>query len=237
MFRCAIVCVVVLTSLAYASPAKKTFWNGTPIDGMVEEMRSLCAEDNDSFSCMKYKVMNFLDTILQKDNYKVSLKLRLLLIFIENIKFQLSDDVEVRSNGFIPSPYEQRSEKDVFEKVSDYVQSHDVTVNLPVADAKVTISPKALSEGEFNVNVKFAEANARSVEARGKSKLKKIMIPILVFVLLKAMTLVPLALGVLGLKAWNALQLSFFSFIISFALAVFQLCKKVSATHNTFTHT
>jgi hypothetical protein len=72
--------------------------------------------------------------------------------------------------------------------------------------------------------VKFA-----GVEARGKkSKLKKIMIPILVFVLLKAMTLVPLALGVLGLKAWNALQLSFFSFIVSFALAVFQLCKKVN---------
>jgi Protein of unknown function (DUF1676) len=143
----------------------------------------------------------------------------------------------VRSNGYIPSAYEQRSEKDVFEKVSDYVQSHDVTVNLPVADAKVTISPKALNEGEFNVNVKFAEVGARSVEARGKSKLKKIMIPILVFVLLKAMTLVPLALGVLGLKAWNALQLSFFSFIISFALAVFQLCKKVSTILNTFTHT
>lgn len=60
-----------------------------------------------------------------------------------------------------------------------------------------------------------------------KSKLKKLFIPLFVFVLLKAMTLIPLALGVLGLKAWNALQLSFFSFITAFALAVFQLCKKV----------
>ena len=41
------------------------------------------------------------------------------------------------------------------------------------------------------------------------------------------MTLIPLALGVLGLKAWNALQLSFFSFVSSLALAIFQLCKKV----------
>lgn len=55
------------------------------------------------------------------------------------------------------------------------------------------------------------------------------MIPILIFVLLKAITLIPLALGVLGLKAWNALQLSFFSFVISIALAVFQLCKKIAA--------
>lgn len=45
------------------------------------------------------------------------------------------------------------------------------------------------------------------------------------------MTLVPLALGILGLKAWNALQLSFFSFIIAVGLAVFQLCKKLAADH------
>lgn len=43
------------------------------------------------------------------------------------------------------------------------------------------------------------------------------------------MTLIPLALGILGLKAWNALQLSFFSFVVSIALAVFQLCKKIAA--------
>lgn len=62
-----------------------------------------------------------------------------------------------------------------------------------------------------------------------KSKLRKILIPILVFVLLKAMTLIPLAIGVLGLKAWNALQLSFISFLVSISLAIFQLCKKVAA--------
>jgi Protein of unknown function (DUF1676) len=129
----------------------------------------------------------------------------------------------VRSNGYRPA-YEQRSEKDVLDKVEEYVQTHDVAIDFPSADAKITLGTKALNEGEFNVNVKFDK-----VEARGKSKLKKIMIPIMVFVLLKAMTLVPLALGVLGLKAWNALQLSFFSFIVSFALAVFQLCKKVRA--------
>ena len=55
------------------------------------------------------------------------------------------------------------------------------------------------------------------------------MVPILVFVLLKAMTLIPLAIGVLGLKAWNALQLSFISFLVSISLAIFQLCKKVAA--------
>lgn len=67
------------------------------------------------------------------------------------------------------------------------------------------------------------------MSAGRKNKLKKILIPILVFVLLKAMTLIPLALGVLGLKAWNALQLSFFSFLISISLAMFQLFKKIAS--------
>lgn len=58
----------------------------------------------------------------------------------------------------------------------------------------------------------------------------------MVFVLLKAITLIPLALGVLGLKAWNALQLSFFSFVISVALAIFQMCKKI-AHDNSHPHT
>lgn len=43
------------------------------------------------------------------------------------------------------------------------------------------------------------------------------------------MTLIPLALGVLGLKAWNALQLSFFSFVVSVGLAIFQFCKKLAS--------
>jgi hypothetical protein len=65
-----------------------------------------------------------------------------------------------------------------------------------------------------------------------KSKIKKIFIPILVFLLLKIVTLVPLFIGALGLKAWNALQLSFFSFVISVALAIFQLCKKIAADNS-----
>lgn len=61
-----------------------------------------------------------------------------------------------------------------------------------------------------------------------RHKLKKILMPIMVFVMLKALTLIPLAIGVLGLKAWNALQLSFFSFVISIGLAIFQLVRKAS---------
>lgn len=94
-----------------------------------------------------------------------------------------------------------------------------------MADSKVTISSRNLDNDEIDFKVKFAGGASES----RKSKLKKIAIPILTFVLLKAITLVPLGLGILGIKAFNALQLSFFSFVISVGLATFQLCRKVSA--------
>lgn len=144
---------------------------------------------------------------------------------------QVSDDIEVRANGFVGNDVTGRSDAGAMDMVESYLQSHDVTFNVPAASAKVTISPRNINDNELNINFKFADEQSTPVEAR-KSKLKKIVIPIMVFILLKAMTLIPLALGVLGLKAWNALQLSFFSFVVSVALAIFQLCKKVKKTRN-----
>lgn len=69
-----IVLVTLTTGLISANPAKPSFWKNTPLDDVVNEMRSNCADGNDSFACIKYKVINFLDTIFKKDSYKVGLK-------------------------------------------------------------------------------------------------------------------------------------------------------------------
>lgn len=152
MTRCVLLCVVVIavsTGFVSANPAKPEFWKGTPVDGLVAEMRSLCIDENDSLSCAKLKVMNFLNDLAKKDNYKIT------------------DDVEVRSNGYAPAN-EQRSEKDILEKVGDYVQSHDVTVNVPVIGAKVTLSPRSLDDGEINFNMKFTNGARSAVEGKCK---------------------------------------------------------------------
>jgi hypothetical protein len=104
-----------------------------------------------------------------------------------------------------------------------YIKSHDFSIDVPSSDSKLIVSARNLDNDELNLKLKVSGG---AVESR-KSKLKKIFIPIFVFLLLKAITVIPLALGVLGLKAWNSLQLSFFSFMISTGLAIFQLCKKV----------
>ncbi|XP_046973068.1 uncharacterized protein LOC124539764 isoform X2 [Vanessa cardui] len=209
-----VVCLfVVLFGAAMGQPSKQSFWKGTSMDGMVEEMRSGCVEGSDPTACIKYKVMSLLDSIFKKDT------------------FQITDDVEVSKNG-AGNEATGRSTGDFMDSIENYIQSHDVTFALPIADTKITVSPRNLDSDELSLNIKFNKEGARSVGEARKAKLKKIIVPILVFVLLKAMTLIPLAIGVLGLKAWNALQLSFFSFVVSVALAIFQLCKKIAADNS-----
>lgn len=69
-----LVCLLALALFgsAAAQPAKDAFWKGTPMDSMVEEMRSGCAEGSDPTACIKYKVMSLLDSIFKKDTFQVS---------------------------------------------------------------------------------------------------------------------------------------------------------------------
>ncbi|KAK6618661.1 hypothetical protein RUM43_013052 [Polyplax serrata] len=150
----------------------------------------------------------------------------------------LSENVEIVQNDDGRTSRSEKPEMDILDHLTNYIKSHDVVATLPgsfLEGTTLTMSPRNLDNDEVTVSVKFSEdakREGKALQEEGrKTKLKKIIVPLLVFVLLKAMTLVPLALGVLGIKAWNALQLSFFSFVVSLALAVFQLCKKLASDH------
>ncbi|KAF2893999.1 hypothetical protein ILUMI_12177 [Ignelater luminosus] len=202
--------VLVLVTFAASTPTSKpAFWKGTAFDTTVEEMRALCANE-DAIACLKYKFMSVLDSFFKKDS------------------FQITENVEVTRNSFRGNEVSGRSDASLEENIQEYLQSHDVTFKFPVEGSSVTVGARNLDQDELDLKFRFSESGNGVQEAR-KSKLKKIIIPIFIFILLKAITLIPLALGVLGLKAWNALQLSFFSFVVSIALAVFQLCKKIAA--------
>lgn len=129
-----IVLIVAFAGLAAAVPTKTDFSSG-----LVEEMRSNCDDSSDSLACIKVRVMSFLDTIFKKDS------------------FQVSDDIEVRQNGFSDNEISARSESGILDTVESYLKSHDVTFKVPVADAKVTISPRNINDNELNLKIKFNE--------------------------------------------------------------------------------
>lgn len=60
-----------VVALAAAQPAKNEFWKGTSMDAMVEQTKLECSQKNDEISCMKFKILNLLDQLFRKDNFKV----------------------------------------------------------------------------------------------------------------------------------------------------------------------
>ncbi|KAF7279542.1 hypothetical protein GWI33_007061 [Rhynchophorus ferrugineus] len=168
------------------------------------EQKALTFEE-DPVGYLKEYLAGFLDGFLDKDNH------------------QFSDGVKISKNSYRSNDASARNNEDYEDKIENYIKSHDAEFQVP-ALGTVTVDAKNLDSDELDFKVNFGTG----VQEARKSKLKKIFIPILVFVLLKAITLVPLALGILSLKAWNALQLSFFSFVVSIGLAIFQLCKKIA---------
>ncbi|XP_046995329.1 uncharacterized protein LOC124607161 [Schistocerca americana] len=210
-----LVILSVLVAAAVATP-RRDFKGVAAMDDTLSMLSTECDAKKDSLSCVKYKVLTVIEQLFRKESFKVS------------------DGVTVVKNDAEPAPQEAgsaRGSSSWVDAAMELVTGHDLRVQLP-GETTLVVSPRALdTAGEVSATLQFDNRalEGRSVEEARKSKLKKIIVPVLVFVLLKAITLVPLLVGALGLKAWNALQLSFFSFIISVALAVFQLCKKLAS--------
>ncbi|XP_001358908.3 uncharacterized protein Osi19 isoform X1 [Drosophila pseudoobscura] len=206
-----------------------------PLQRLIAEEQSKCASGQDSMACIKERAMRFVDSVMSKDSYTLS-------------------NLEVRSNGQKMSPINdaraRASSADGFmDALENYIQGHDVSMNLPMADAKITVSARNLANDELSLNLQLNgddDDSAVDGEARGKKgnifkkgkkhRLRKLAMPILVLILLKAITVIPMAIGILKIKAFNALALGFFSFLVSVGLAIFQLCKKIAHDHHHTAH-
>lgn len=83
-------------------------------------------------------------------------------------------NLEVSSNGQkVAAVSEARaSTSDGFlDAIENYMRGHDVSMNLPVADAKITVSARNLANDELSLNLQLNNAvdnDASDIEARGK---------------------------------------------------------------------
>ncbi|KAH8359197.1 hypothetical protein KR093_005120 [Drosophila rubida] len=223
--------VVGVAALAMAHGAA-TAQQQQQLHRLIAEEQTKCASGQDSMACIKERAMRFVDNVMSKDSYTLS-------------------NMEVHSNGQqVAAVSEARaSSADGFlEAIENYIKGHDVSVNLPMADAKITVSARNLDNDEMSLNLQLngeqddgAETEARgkkgNIFKKGKKKsLRKLAMPILVLILLKSITVIPMAIGILKIKAFNALALGFFSFLVSVGLAIFQLCKKIAHDHHHTAH-
>ncbi|XP_017967100.1 uncharacterized protein LOC108658932 isoform X2 [Drosophila navojoa] len=212
-----LVLVVGIAALAAAAQGA----TAPQLQRLIAEEQSKCASGQDSMACIKERAMRFVDNVLSQDSFKLS-------------------NLEVHTNGQKVAPVSEAraSTSDGFlDAIENYMSGHDVSLNLPLADAKITVSARNLANDELSLNLRLNNDDASDIEARGKKhRLRKLAMPILVLILLKAITVIPMAIGILKIKAFNALALGFFSFIVSVGLAIFQLCKKIAHDHHHTAH-
>ena len=60
-----------ILALAAAQPAKLEVWKSASTESMLDQTKIECSQKNDEIACMKFKVLNLLDEIFRKDNFKV----------------------------------------------------------------------------------------------------------------------------------------------------------------------
>lgn len=70
----------------------------------------------------------------------------------------------MRKNDFVGNDNTARSETDAVDVIEKYIESHDVTFSVPIADAKVTVSPKNLNNNELTFNVKYFNEGKSATE-------------------------------------------------------------------------
>ncbi|XP_039493275.1 uncharacterized protein LOC120452885 isoform X2 [Drosophila santomea] len=216
--------LVIVGVAALVAAGQAAGGSNEQLQRLIAEERSKCASGQDSMACIKERAMRFVDNVMSKDSFQVS-------------------NLEVRSNGEKTKPINEAraSSADGFlDAIENYIRGHDVSMDLPLADAKVTVSARNLVNNQLSLNLQLngdEGDEGTDIEARGKKhRLRKLAMPILVLILLKAITVIPMAIGILKIKAFNALALGFFSFIVSVGLAIFQLCKKIAHDHHHTAH-
>lgn len=136
-----ITCVALVCLIGGATAGPQRASAGAAItDSIVAEMRSNCESGADSLECMKFKVAAFLDSVFKQGDYK------------------LFENVEVRQNGAIHAENQARSAagETVVDSIEKYVESHDVTFNVPAAGASITVSPKNINDDELSLKINFA---------------------------------------------------------------------------------
>lgn len=150
---------------------------------LISEEQSKCASGQDSMACIKERAMRFVDNVLSKDSYTVSNsssgRERESSAVIDDdanpfhplLSIQLSN-MEVHSNGQQVTPVSEaraNSADGFLEAIENYMRGHDVSLNLPGADAKITVSARNLANDELSLNLQLNDASdASDIEARGK---------------------------------------------------------------------
>lgn len=230
-----VLCVVAAVT---ALPAEDTRTSRNAINTDGDLMGSIYKDclQQDSVSCVKYKIFSFFDKVVSKRS-----------------AFALSDGVTVVKTPGVETDGAPRAlngdesfEQLILSRIQSFLSTHTIKVDLKGSDIvnAVTSTGRALEDVSENLLEEGEEAGV--AEARGKKKkAAKILGPLLLAVALKAAALLPLLLGAIALIAGKALLIGKIALVLSAIIGLKKLLSQekhvtyevVAHPHHTSSHT
>jgi len=202
-----ILCGIALVSALPAEENRGQSRNAVGGDSdLMDSIYTDCLR-KDSVSCVKYKLFSFVDKMLdQKDTFALT----------EGVTVIKSDKP---NEGGAPRAItgDESIESLIFSRVSNFLQSHTIKVELKGADVVSAVSSTGRALEDVSDNLFSSDDTTNEVnEARGKKKkAAKILGPLLLALGLKAAALLPLILGAIALIAGKALLVGKIALVLS----------------------
>ncbi|EEB18003.1 conserved hypothetical protein [Pediculus humanus corporis] len=179
-----------------------------------------------SLSCVKPKFLKFLRESLKND------------------RIPLTDNLSIEKNGGKFS-YESKEDNDnddmmkkerlrllMFEKIDNYLNNHELKIKLPkelVTGEIFPFVPKYFFDNNVpkEIIVPLSSETKKTLEEKeeGRGLMKKVIIPFLLGLKVKASVFVPLAIALIAMKTWKALTLGLLSAVLSAAMVIFKFAK------------
>lgn len=202
----------LLTTLANTLPTEEV----TPVtkqkvsseNELVDGIYNECLK-KDSASCVKYKLVAFVDKMLdQRDTIALN----------EGVTLVKSGEVDKEG---APRTFKAESsiENVVMNKIADFLRFRVIKVDLKGSDIVDAVS----STGRTIDDILTTFSKDNTAEGRGKKKKAKLLGPLILAVALKAAALLPLALGAIALIAGKALLIGKIALVLSAVIGLKKL--------------
>lgn len=199
-FRKFQVFVLLLLSVTYALPTDDVV-SVTKNNEFTKEVLNDCSQ-KDSVSCIKYKVITFVDKMLeQRENININ----------DGVTIEKSGEV-IKTEG-APRNLGTKSslETVVAGKLVDFLRNRVIKVELKGNDIVEAVTSAGRTLDDIVTTISKDSSN----EARGKKKKAKLLGPLFLAIALKLAALLPLAIGAIALIAGKALLIGKIALVLS----------------------
>ncbi|KAK6618660.1 hypothetical protein RUM43_013051 [Polyplax serrata] len=174
-----------------------------------------------SFSCVKPKFLKFLSDSLKNDRIVLTEDLS-----IEKTEGRVTSDWQSDLPDDDAMSKKERLRFMMLEKIDNFLNSHELKVKLPKEIVTGEVFPFAPNYLFDNVPEQLTVplSGMKNVnEERGFTK--KVIVPFLLGLKIKATTFIPLAIALIALKTWKALTLGLLSMVLSAAMVILKFAK------------